>query len=332
MTVFTMNRRAVALGLTGVALGLASPVQAKTKLKVAALYTVPFEQLWVSRVHHALNVARQRGDIEYKAYENTAPADMPALMRKVAPGTDVVFCEVYQLEEVARKTALAFPSTSFVFASNGKPQAPNVSVFDNYVLEPVYLQGMLAGGLTRTQHIGVVAGFPLADEKALINAFISGAREVNPGVRISTGAIHSWLNVHRARVLTQSMMDQGADTIFAVVNAGVVETVAERKGLYFGNLSNQQPEYPNTVVASAMWHVEPVVDAVVSQARAGRLVPQDFGPLSRLKTQGASLSPLGSFERRLPPDLLRRVRAREADIQNGRFQVPYSEALEFSFF
>jgi basic membrane protein A and related proteins len=50
-------------------------VFAQNKLKVAAIYTVPFEQQWVSRTHKALNAAQARGEIEYKASENVANAD-----------------------------------------------------------------------------------------------------------------------------------------------------------------------------------------------------------------------------------------------------------------
>ena len=333
MTDPTMNRRAVALGLAGVAAGLAAPVQAKTKLKLAAIYTVPFEQLWVSRVHMALRTARQQGEIEYKAYENIALPEFPVLMRKLAQqGFDVIFGEVYQVEEAVRKVAAAFPKTAFVFGSNGQPQAPNVSVFDNYVHEPAYLEGMLAGGLTRSGHIGIVGGFPAPDVKALMNAFMAGAREINPQLRFSTGVIYSWLNPPRGKRLTDAMMDQGADVVFAIANAGVVETAAARGGLAFGSLLNQQPQYPNTVVASALWHVEPVVQAVLAQVRTGQFKPQDFASLSLMKAKGASLSPLGSFEHKVPPELLKRVRAKEADILSGRFKVPYNETLEFSFF
>ncbi len=333
MTIHMMNRRAVALGLTGMAAGMAAPAQAKTKLKLAAMFTVPFEHLWVTRVHLALRTARQQGEIDYKAYENVAVAEYPALLTKLAQQDfDVIFGAVYRLEDAARKVAAAFPKTTFVFGSNGLPQAPNVSVFDNYVHEPAYLEGMLAGGMTRSRHIGIIGSYAEPDVKALMNAFMSGAREVNPDLRFSTGVIYSWLNPPRGKKLADIMMDQGADVILALVNAGVVETVAARGGLVFGNLTNQQAEYPNTVVASTLWHVEPVVQTVLAQLRAGPLKPQNFAGLSTMKTKGASLSPLGTFEHKVPPALLKRVRAKEADILNDRFRVPYNESLEFTNF
>ena len=326
-----VNRRAALLGLAGAMTGIAPQAQAKQRLKVAAVYTLPFEQLWVSCVHKALQAADKRGDITYKAYENVAPNELSALMRKLAQtGRDVIFGECYQTEEAARQVALAFPKTAFVLGSNGKPQAPNVSVFDNYVHEPAYLEGMLAGGLTQSKHIGMVGSFAAPDVKALMNAFMLGAREVNPDVRFSSGAIHSWLNSSRAKKMSNAMIDQGVDVLFAIANSGVVETAAERRVLAFGSLINQKDAYPHTVVASAMWHVEPVVDAVIQRVRAGAFTSEDYAPYSMMRVKGATLSPLGSFERKVLPNLLGRVRAKEADILKGRFQVPYIETLDLT--
>ena len=59
---------------------------AQSKLKVAAIYTVPFEQQWVSRIHKALKAAEARGEIEYKASENVSNADYEHVMREYATG------------------------------------------------------------------------------------------------------------------------------------------------------------------------------------------------------------------------------------------------------
>jgi basic membrane protein A len=59
---------------------------AQAKLKVAAIYTVPFEQQWVSRMHKALKAAVARGEIEYGFSENVANADYERVMREYATG------------------------------------------------------------------------------------------------------------------------------------------------------------------------------------------------------------------------------------------------------
>src|SRR4051812_45839215 len=75
-----------ALSLTSLAISLALPLQAhaQAKTKVAAVFTVPFEQQWAGRIHKALKAAEARGDIEYKASENVSNADYERVMREYA--------------------------------------------------------------------------------------------------------------------------------------------------------------------------------------------------------------------------------------------------------
>src|SRR4051812_25442386 len=121
---------ALAAGAPGIAL-------AQAKLKVAAVYTVPFEQQWVGRIHKALKAAEARGEIEYKATENVANADYERVMREYATaGNQLILGEVFGVEAAARKVAKDFPKVAFLMGSSLKPQAPNFSVFDNYIQEP----------------------------------------------------------------------------------------------------------------------------------------------------------------------------------------------------
>src|ERR1044072_7349333 len=74
--------------------------QAKPKpIKVASIYTVPVEQQWVSRLHKALNAAKDRGDITYKWSENVANNDYERIMRQYSEeGTDLVVGEIFAVE------------------------------------------------------------------------------------------------------------------------------------------------------------------------------------------------------------------------------------------
>jgi basic membrane protein A len=175
-------------------LAAASPgfALAQAKLKVAAVYTVPFEQQWVSRIHKALKAAEARGEIEYKASENVANADYERVLREYATaGNQLIVGESFAVEAAARKVAKDFPKTAFLMGSSGKPQAPNFSVFDNYIQEPAYLSGMIAGGMTKSNKIGMVGGFPIPEVNRLMHAFMAGAKETNPKVEFTVSFINS---------------------------------------------------------------------------------------------------------------------------------------------
>ena len=296
------------------------------KLKVAGVYTVPFEQQWVSRLHKALKAAEARGEIEYKASENVTNADYERVMREYATGgSQLIVGEAFAVEAAARKVAKDFPKTSFLLGSSGKPQAPNLSVFDNYIQEPAYLTGMIAGGMTKTNRIGMVGGFPIPEVNRLMNAFMAGAKETNPKVEFSVSFINSWFDPPKAKEAAFAMIDKGADVMYAE-RFGVSDAAKEKGKLAIGNVINTQAQYPDTVVASALWNFEPSADRAIKLAREGKFIAEDYGPYSMMKHKGSELAPLGTFEAKVPAPILAKVKAKETDILSGKVSIKVDDS------
>ena len=309
---------ALAVLLATLAPGLAL---AQAKLKVAAIYTVPFEQQWVSRLHKALKAAEARGEIDYKASENVSNADYERVLREYASGGNAMIVgEAFAVEAAARKVAKDFPKVSFLLGSSGKPQAPNLSVFDNYIQEPAYLSGMIAGGVTKSNKIGMVGGFPIPEVNRLMNAFMMGAREVNPKVEFSVSFINSWFDPPKAKEAAFAMIDKGADVMYAE-RFGVSDAAKEKGKLAIGNVIDTQPQYPETVVASALWNMEPSIDRAIKLVKDGKFKAEDYGQYSMMKHKGSELAPLGTFEKKIPADVIAKVRAKEKAILDGKFTV-----------
>ena len=320
----TLRRHLLAAALASLA--LLPTAFAQSKLKVAAVYTVPFEQQWVSRLHIALKAAEARGEIEYKASENIANADYERVMREYATqGNQLIVGEAFAVEAAARKVAKDFPKVSFLMGSSGKPAEPNFSVFDNYIQEPSYLAGMLAGGMTKTGKIGMVGGFPIPEVNRLMHAFMAGAKEVNPKVEFSVSFINSWFDPPKAKEAAFAMIDKGADILYAE-RFGVSDAAKERGKLAVGNVINTQDKYPDTVVASALWHMETSINRAVKLAKEGKFKAEDYGVYSTMKHQGASLAPLGTFEKKVPAELVAKVQAKEKAILAGSFSVKVDDS------
>ncbi len=115
MVLMVNRRRALGLGvgLASTALAQGGFAQGKRPLSVAAIYTVPVEQQWVSRIHKALNAAKERGDITYKFSENVTNTDYERVMRQYSTeGADLVVGEVFGVERAARKVATDFPKAA----------------------------------------------------------------------------------------------------------------------------------------------------------------------------------------------------------------------------
>lgn len=323
---FAPSRRHLMVAATALAASVSLPALAQAKIKVAAIYTVPFEQQWVSRIHKALKAAEARGEIEYKASENVANADYERVMREyIAGGNQLIVGEVFGVEAAARKVAKDSPKTSFLLGSSGKPQAPNFSVFDNFIQEPAYLSGMVAGGMTKSNKIGMVGGFPIPEVNRLMNAFMAGAKEVNPKVEFSVSFINSWFDPPKAKEATFAMIDQGADVLYAE-RFGVSDAAKEKGKLAIGNVINTQDKYPDTVVASALWNMEPSIDRALKLVKEGKFTAEDYGPYSMMKYKGSELAPLGTFEKKVPADIVNKVKAREAEILAGKFTVKVDDS------
>jgi basic membrane protein A len=320
---FTRRTAAAVLAATALAPGFAF---AQAKLKVAAIYTVPFEQQWVSRIHKALKAAEARGDIEYKASENVANADYERVMREYATGgNQLIVGESFAVEAAARKVAKDFPKVSFLMGSSGKPQAPNFSVFDNYIQEPAYLSGMVAGGLTKSNKIGMVGGFPIPEVNRLMHAFMAGAKETNPKVEFTVTFINSWFDPPKAKEAAFAMIDKGADVLYAE-RFGVSDAAKEKGKLAIGNVINTQDKYPDTVASSALWNMEPTIELALKNVKDGKFKPEDYGQYSMMKHKGSELAPLGTFEKKVPPEVVAKVKAKEKDILAGKFTVKVDDS------
>jgi basic membrane protein A and related proteins len=322
----TLSRRL----LLGTSLALSAgllhlPALAQTKLKVAGIYTVPVEQQWVSRIHKALNAAKARGEIDYVFSENVANADYERVMRQYSEaGNQLIIGEVFGVEAAARRVARDYPKTAYLMGSSGKQQAPNFSVFDNYIQEPAYLTGMIAGGMTKTNQIGMVGGYPIPEVNRLMHAFMDGAREINPKVQFTVTFIGSWFDPPKAKEAAFAMIDKGADILYAE-RFGVSDAAKERGKLAIGNVIDTQPQYPDTVIASALWNMEPTVDRAIAQVKAGKFTAEDYGQYSMMKYKGSELSKLGTFESKVPADLMAKVRAKEKAILDGKFTVKVND-------
>jgi basic membrane lipoprotein Med (substrate-binding protein (PBP1-ABC) superfamily) len=324
----TFSRRSVlglGAGLIGMAAGGGSAfAQAKTKpIKVASIYTVPVEQQWVSRIHKALNAAKDRGDVTYKFSENVANNDYERIMRQYAEeGSDLVIGEIFGVERAARRVAANYPKVAFLMGSSFGPSKPNLSVFDNFIHEPSYLTGMVAGRTTKSNTIGMVGGYAIPEVNRLMNAFMDGAREVNPNVKFLVSFINSWYDPPKAKESAFAMIDRGADIMYAE-RFGVSDAAKERNVKVIGNVIDTSDQYPATVLASALWHMEPTVDRAIAAVLEGRFQAEDYGPYSYMAHAGSSLA---LDEKLVAPEVVKLVKDKEKEIADGLFRVNVNDA------
>ncbi|MGB3831370.1 MAG: BMP family protein [Mesorhizobium sp.] len=320
--------KAVGAGAALAAAGLPTRLFAADALKVAAVYTVPVEQQWVSRIHKAANAAKERGDIEYVYSENTSNNDYERVMREYCEaGHKLILGEVFGVEEAARAVARDYPDVAFLMGSSFKPDdaVPNFSPFDNYIQDASYLTGIIAGAMTKSKNIGMVGGYPIPEVNRLMHAFMAGVKESAPDARFQVAFIGSWFDPPKAKETAFAQIDGGADLLYAE-RFGVSDAAKERKVLAVGNVIDTQADYPETVVASALWDFQPTLDKAVADVKAGTFKAEDYGVYSFMKNGGCSLAPLGTFDGKVPADVMAKVAEKEKAIKDGSFTVEIDDS------
>ena len=295
-------------------------------LQVFGAYATQIEEPWDGVIHTALNAEKEAGRIDYTFVDDIGySGDMELILTEVAEldAPDIIFGDAFGNEEAVRRVAADYPDIAFVFGSGGGPANPNFSVFDNWIHEPAYLAGMLAGGLTESNIIGVVGGIPVPEVNRISNAFIQGAQSVNPDVEAKVSFINSWFDPASAKEAALAQIAAGADVLYAE-RAGVIEAAVQEDLIAVGNMSDQSADGPDHVVTSVTWNMTPTADYIIDQVAGGTYTAQDLKDFSMVAKGGAALAPIN--EDLVPADLLETVRTREADIVSGLFRVDINEA------
>ena len=322
-----LSRRSLLAMFTSVALIFSGGSVFADNVKVAAIYTLPVEQQWISRIHKALNSAKESGGVEYVYSENVSNTDYDRVMREYAEqGVHLIVGEVFGLERAARKVANDYPEIAFLMGSSFGPVAPNFSVFDNWIHEPSYLSGIVAGASTESNVIGMVGGYAIPEVNRLMHAFMDGARSINPDVKFLVNFIDSWYDPPKAKESAFAMMDAGADIMYAE-RFGVSDAAVERGIKAIGNVIDTSADYPNTILSSAIWHMEPTINRAISKVADGTFEASDYGQYSFMGYGGGSLV---LDESLVPANVVSKVQEVEADIRAGMFRVNVNDARPVS--
>lgn len=300
--------------------------QSDDTFKIAGIFQTAIEEPWDGVVHQACLKAVDELGVKYEFTEKIAAADFEKVVREYAErGFDLIVGDAFLAgEEASRRVAKDYPDIAFAFGSEFGPVDPNFSVFDNWIHEPTYLCGVIAGHMTETNVLGVVAAIPINEVNRLVNSFKEGALSVNPDVKVKIAYIGGWFDPPKAKEAAQAQIEAGADIIFAE-RFGVFEAAKENNVLAFGNMSDQHELAPEVVVTGPVWDLYPTVEYLVKTVKADAYVAQDLKDWSMMAKGGARLAPFHGFEDKLPADVIAAVRDLEQQIDNGVFRVPIVE-------
>jgi basic membrane lipoprotein Med (substrate-binding protein (PBP1-ABC) superfamily) len=193
--------------------------------------------------------------------------------------------------------------------------------------------GMLAGKMTKTNKIGMVGGYPIGEVNRLFNAFMAGARSVNPEAQFKVSFIGSWYDPPKAKEFAFAQVEGGVDVLYAE-RAGVVDSAREKGVIAFGNVNDMNKEENGTdvVVTSALWNMDAAIGHAVAEVKAGTFTAKDYREYTMMAKGGSSLAPYYEFESKIPADMQARVGEVAAAIISGDMVIEIDDSEPKSTF
>jgi basic membrane lipoprotein Med (substrate-binding protein (PBP1-ABC) superfamily) len=332
--------------LAGFSLMPAGGQEARRKIVVRAVFQTPVSEPWDGAIHQAiLAVAEEyktRGiEVDYQFVDRKQdPKEFELALRDAAKVADIVFLDAFMKEDIARRVARDYPNVAFAAGSEYSPTPPNFAVFDNWLHQPAFLAGIIAGKITKTNRIGVVAAMPINEVNRIVNAFIHGAKMVNPSVEAKVvyllGNIppgeSPWYHPATAKRLAKTLIDSGVDVIFAErvgAEEAAREAYAEGKEVWvIGSMADQYERAPEVTITSLVWDMKPTVRVVFERVLSGSYTADNLGTYSWMSFNGSYLAPFHHFGKPSPPlneEILALVKEWEDKIRTGMTWVSIIE-------
>ena len=209
--------------------------------------------------------------------ENVAEGpDAERVIREMAKrGDKVIFATSFGFMNYALKVSKSFPKTAFVHAT-GYKMGKNMGLINARFYEGRYLTGVIAGEMTKSNVLGYVAAFPIPEVLQGINAFIKGARSVNPKAELRVIWVNSWYDPGKEREAALTLLSQDADVITHHTDSTAVVQAAEEKGKYaFGYHSDMSKYGPNAHLTATTHHWGDFYVKTVKAAQAGDWKPEN---------------------------------------------------------
>jgi simple sugar transport system substrate-binding protein len=230
---------------------------AKEKLKIAFAYVGPVGDGGWTFAHDngRKAIEKEYGDRVVTSWVEKVPegADAERVFRDmVSQGNKLIFGTTFGYMEPMLKVAADSPDVKFEHAT-GYKSAPNMRAYDARTYEGAYMAGVIAGGMTKTNTLGVVGSIPIPEVIRNINSFTLGAQSVNPKVKTKVVWVNDWFNPPKETEAATSLINGGVDVLFQNTDSSAVLQTAEKAGKYaFGWDSDMTAYGPKAHLASSI--------------------------------------------------------------------------------
>jgi simple sugar transport system substrate-binding protein len=234
-----------------------APAAKAEPLKIAFAYVGPVGDGGWTFAHDSARKALEKefGDKIATSFVENVPesADAERVIRDMATqGNKLIFGTTFGYMETMLKVAPDFKDVKFEHAT-GYKTADNMRTYDSRTYEGAYMAGVIAGKMTKSNTLGVVASVPIPEVIRNINSFTLGAQSSNPKVKTKVVWVNEWFNPPKETEAATSLINGGADVLFQNTDSPAVLKTAQDKGKRaFGWDSDMTAYGPKAHLASSV--------------------------------------------------------------------------------
>jgi basic membrane protein A len=231
---------------------------------------------WNAAAFDGLQLIKAKLGADTAMVQTRSPTDFEDGFRDFAArGFNLIFAHGYEYTDSAISVARDFPNTYFV-VSSGSEASRNVASLTFKVDDAAFVEGVLAGGVSKSGVVGAIGGIELPSIKLTFDGFKRGFLSVQPKGRILISYIGKFDDVGAAKEAALAQINQGADVLIHDADAaglGVFQAASQAHVFAFGAIRNQNDVAPDVVLASAVESTPQAFLKIATEVREHRFHP-----------------------------------------------------------
>jgi basic membrane protein A and related proteins len=275
-----MRKFLAALGAALLATSALAAPASKVKIALIVESTVD-DKGWCQAMHDAIKAVQKKYGpalIEYSYSEKMKPVDAGSAARQYASGGyDILIAHGAQYKNLVLEMAEEFPKVSFAFGTSAEIGPKNVFTYMPESEQTGYLNGLIAGMVTKGNVIGLVGPVDGGDAARYDRGFVLGVRAVNPKAEVKVAHTGSFGDFVKAGELAQTHIKAGADVLTGSSQQalGALQAVAtyKDKPLWWVGQDTAQLAIPEStkVIAASSYDYAAVIELLITKRQGGVL-------------------------------------------------------------
>ena len=294
----------------------------KTKTKVGFILNGKVnDHSWGESHYNGMEISARELNLNV-VYKEDVPEDencIEVIEELIAYGCKIIICNSFGYGEWELQCAKEHPEVYF-FHATGVEEAGNLSTYFGRIYQMRYLSGIVAGMQTKTNEIGYVAAFPIAEVNRGINAFTLGVRRVNPDAKVYVKWSNSWTGEEENERATKELIEaHRIDVLTMHSDAMTPLEIAEKNGIWMigYNVDNSE-RFPDTFLTAPVWNWEKFYEPRILECLQGK-----FQGIHYWEGVETGIVNLAALTENVKPGIEEKVEEERSRLMSGTFDVFY---------